>query len=271
MNYLKYLLIFILGFQGNVVSVDSKPKRAIVIGASAGMGRAISKLLAKDYVVGLAARRLSMLQQLQTEIPTPTYIKELDASNPQEAVLALKELIVEMGGIDLLVISISAFHEISPSSRDWLESQAIFDVDIIGFHALAKTGLDAFEKQGYGHLVGFSSIDGLRGIADWPEYSAAKAWASRYMEAERNYFAQHKLPIYITELIPGWINSAEDPDFTKKFPKAYWVDSLDDATFAILEAIKDKKKIAYITKRWEQVSEVIKIMSDDLYNALGGI
>jgi short-subunit dehydrogenase len=50
-------------------------KKAIVIGASVGMGKEIAKLLAADgYYVGLAARRVPLLQELQHEISSPTYV-----------------------------------------------------------------------------------------------------------------------------------------------------------------------------------------------------
>ena len=120
-------------------------------------------------------------------------------------------------------------------------------------------------------MVGFSSLDGLRGIAGCPTYSAAKAFCSRYMGAERNRYIQKDIPITITDIIPGWINSRNDPDFKKNHPEAYWIDSLEDAVHDILKAIKDKAKVAYITKRWEQVACVITTMPDDLYNALGGL
>lgn len=247
-------------------------KRAIVIGASSGMGREVAKLLALDgYTVGLAARRLHMLQQVQQDISSQTYIKQIDASKPEEAVQKLEEMIEEIGGLDLLVISITGFKEVDWHNRDWTADKKIFDVDIMGFYALARTGLNFFERQGFGHLVGFSSIDGLRGIASTPSYSAAKAFCSRYMEAERNRFMQKNMPIVITDIIPGWVNSESDPDYQRKHPQAYWIDSLQVASQEIFEAIKNKASIAYITKRWEKVAEVIKIMPDDLYNALGGI
>ena len=52
-------------------------KKAIVIGASSGIGRALAKLLAQEgYEVGLAARRLELLQALQKEIKTKTFVKK---------------------------------------------------------------------------------------------------------------------------------------------------------------------------------------------------
>lgn len=270
-NYF-YVILLCLSFQPCTQATEQQTKRAIVVGASSGMGRAVAKLLAADgYIVGLAARRLNLLQELQQEIETPTFVQQLDAAKSSDATQKLEALIAEMGGLDLLVISVSGFRNVDWSNRSVEADKAVLDVDVLGFHALARTGLNFFEKQGYGHLVGFSSVDGLRGIAGAPAYSAAKSFASRLMEAERNRYQQKKLPIFVTDLVPGWVNSANDPDFAKDYPKAYWIDSLDNAAHDIMEAIKNKVAVAYITKRWVQVADMIKIMPDELYNALGGL
>lgn len=247
---------------------DKAPKRAIVIGASVGMGREVSKLLAADgYIVGMAARRISLLEKIQEEILTETYITYIDAAKPYEAVETLHAMIAELGGLDLLVIAITGFYDADFTSNDWTQSLPVLDVDVIGFFALARTGLNFFEKQGHGHLVGFSSIDGLRGVASAPAYSASKAFCSRYLDAERNRFAQKGIPIFVTDIIPGWVNSKGNFDFTE-MPQAYWVESLEDASQEIFEAIKNKTSTAYITKRWEKVAELLASLPNDLYNAL---
>lgn len=253
-------------------AVDIHPKRAIIIGASSGMGKAVAQGLANDgYIVGLAARRIDLLRALQQTIITESYIKQMDVSQPHEAVERLQELIAQMGGLDLLVIASSGFRDVAFSDRDWNNDRAILDVDVIGFYALARTGCNYFEQQGYGHLVGFSSIDGLRGIAFAAAYSAAKSFCSRYLEAERNYFMQKNIPVVVTEIIPGWINSQEDPDFKEHYPQAYWFETLDDAAQEIMQAIRNKVPVAYITKRWQTVAQMLNIMPDDLYNAIGGL
>ncbi|HVX00493.1 MAG TPA: SDR family NAD(P)-dependent oxidoreductase, partial [Candidatus Babeliaceae bacterium] len=232
------------------------PKKAIVIGASVGMGRELSKLLAADgYIVGMAARRLNLLKEIQQEIPTASYVMQLDAAQPEQAVAKLKELIEQIGGLDLLVLAITGYYDCD-FDGDWTQSIPVLDVDVTGFFALARTALDLFERQGYGHLVGFSSIDGIRGVASCPAYSASKAFCSRYLEAERNRYAQRGLPITVTDIVPGWINSKSDLDFTQ-IPNSYWVESLDQATQEIFQAIKNKKSVAYITSRWQKVAELL--------------
>lgn len=82
------------------------PQRAIVIGASSGMGAKLVELLAaQGYLVGMAARRLENLQQIQQKIPSRTYIMQMDIAQHQEAVEKLSDLITMMGGLDLLILA----------------------------------------------------------------------------------------------------------------------------------------------------------------------
>lgn len=247
---------------------NNNAKRAIIIGASVGMGKALAKLLAAEgYVVGMTARRVDLLQRIQEEIPTETYIGYMDVSDAEDAVYRLNELIDEMGGLDLLVIAATGFWDCDFDDSDWRASLAVLTVDVVGFFALARTALNFFEDQGYGHLVGFSSIDGLRGIAETQAYSASKAFCARYLEAERNKYMQKNMPIFVTELCPGWINSRGDKDYSE-MPHAYWIETLDDAMRDIMEAIHNKEEVAYITKRWKKVAELLTVIPTDLYNAL---
>lgn len=252
----------------NKLATKHQAKRAIIIGASVGMGKAVAKLLAADgYIVGMTARSIELLEQTQQEIPTQTYISYMDVSNPDDAVNRLTSMIAQMGGLDLIVIAATGFRDCDFDDTDWKKSLAVLSVDVVGFFALARTALTLFENQGYGHLVGFTSIDGLRGIAEAPAYSGAKAFCSRYLEAERNKFMQKNIPIFVTELCPGWINSRGDTDYTQT-PHAYWVETLDDAMTDIMEAIKNKEHVAYITKRWQKVAALLSLIPTDLYNAL---
>lgn len=250
------------------LSGQETPKRAIVIGASVGMGKEICKKLSADgYIIGMAARRIELLTQNQKEIPTQTYIAPMDVSKPYEAVEQLHQLIKTIGGLDLLIIASTGFFDCDFENSDWTKSLAVLEVDVIGFFALARTGLNYFEKQGHGHLVGFSSVDGLRGVASNQAYSAAKAFCTRYLEAERNKYMQKSIPIYVTDICPGWVASRKDYDPTT-LPHAYWIENLENATNEIIEAIKNKVSVAYICKRWQKVAELLAWLPEDLYNAL---
>ena len=252
--------IFFLFFN----SCASESKRAIVIGASSGMGRAVAKLLAKEgYTLGLASRRVNLLQSLQEEIGSESYIRKIDVSRHEEAAVKLKELIDQMGGLDLILICSSSYFGFDNS---WESNKKMIDVDVGGFWAMAHEAIKYFEKQGYGHLVGISSIDGLRGSANCPVYSGAKAFISRYLEGIRNMMLKKNIPIYVTDIVPGWVD-VEHTVFSQ-IPGTYWVSTKEDAAKQIVQAIKAKKKVAYITKRWQIIAILLALLPDYFYNKI---
>lgn len=75
--------------------------KAIIVGASSGIGREVARILIADgWILGLAARRVEKLQELQEQVPERIYIRKLDV-NSSEAEEQFLELIASMGGIDL--------------------------------------------------------------------------------------------------------------------------------------------------------------------------
>ena len=245
-------------------------KKAIVVGASSGMGRQVAKLIANDgYEVGLVARRLPFLKSLQKEIPTKTYIKQIDVSEHETAMTLISELIEEMGGLDLIVITVSSFMDIMDDSEEaldlnWKSNKKTIDVDLAGFLAIATVAIAIFEKQKSGHLVGFSSIDGLRGNPLCPVYCGAKAFISTYMEGIRNKMLRNKIPVTVTEIIPGWVDNEKYKP--SESPDTYWVESTKKAAQEIYNAIKSKKKKAYISARWRLIAWSLALAPDWLYN-----
>jgi len=153
-------------------------KKAIIVGASSGIGKAVAKKLAAEGcdIIGLVARRLEKLQETANEIqgqavkskkkilPT-TYIKQIDVTKRQQAQQELLELIDQMGGLDLIVISLTSFHSIIAGIAT---EESTVDVDVKGFWSMAQVAVEFFEKQKTGHLVGISSIDAIRGNALCP-------------------------------------------------------------------------------------------------------
>lgn len=172
-----------------------------------------------------------------------------------------------MGGLDLMVISAGAFLDVD-EQNPFEADKKIIEVDILGFWAMAQLAVAYFEKQKTGHLVGFSSIDALRGNASCPAYSGAKAFVSTYLEGVRNKMKQSRLPIHVTEIIPGFVDN-EKIAFSK-MDDTYWAAPLPKATKQIFTAIKNKKERAYVTKRWRIIAWLLAITPEKIYNKIGG-
>ena len=152
-------------------------RKAIIIGASSGIGRAVALELAhRGYAVGITARRKNLLEELQQTIGPQAYMRVMDVTEPEKAQEILLELISQMGGLDLIVISAGT----GTSSLSWDTQKEVMQVNVIGFVAMANTALDLFLEQNKGHIVGISSIAGIRGFASAPVYSASKSFISIY-------------------------------------------------------------------------------------------
>jgi NADP-dependent 3-hydroxy acid dehydrogenase YdfG len=79
--------------------------KAIIIGATSGIGRGIASLLAANgFAVGATGRRTELLEELKKEHPS-VLIKEMDITDCKSTMTLLDELIAELGGLDLLVLS----------------------------------------------------------------------------------------------------------------------------------------------------------------------
>ncbi|MBN1428494.1 MAG: SDR family NAD(P)-dependent oxidoreductase [Anaerolineae bacterium] len=243
---------------------DGKPKRAIIVGASSGIGRALAKVLAREgYSVGVAARRLPLLEELQSEIGQRISIKQMDVSDAPKAASLFLDLIEEMGGVDLVVIS-AGIGYLNPELT-WEKEAATIAVNVTGFIAVAQAAMQYFLKQGSGHLVNISSIAALRGSSIAPAYNASKAFASNYMEGLRQKVYKLRLPITITDIQPGFVDTA-----MAQGEGLFWVASPEKAAEQIYQTITRKKQHAYITKRWRLFAWAMKLAPNWLYDRMAG-
>lgn len=237
-------------------------KKAIIIGASSGIGRELAKILAKNnYILGLAARRDELLHQLQKELDTESYVKCIDISRQHKAMNLLDELIAEMKGVDLMIITSGTGH--INHELDWHKEKGTINVNVSGVTAMINVSIKHFLAKNSGQLVVISSIAALRGGSDGPAYSASKAYISNYLEGIRCKIKKEKLNITITDIRPGLVDTE-----MAKGEGLFWVQPPDKAAQQIYDKIVKKKDIAYVTKRWGIIAFFIKRIPDWIYYKL---
>ena len=237
-------------------------KKAIVIGASSGIGRELAKILSRnEYVVGVMARRVQLLDELHSEAEGTFVVREIDVADAESAMEILDKFINEMDGVDLIVIS-AGTGDINHSLSWPLENQVI-KTNVSGFTALVSVAMHHFTKRGFGHLVGISSIAALRGGRESPAYNASKAFESNYLEGLRQKVRKSGLPITITDIKPGFVNTA-----MAKGDGIFWAAEPGKAAKQIYKAIKRRKSSAYITRRWALVAWLMKLLPGFVYERL---
>lgn len=198
-------------------------KRAVVIGATSGIGNGLAKLLVvNDYKVGITGRRSELLEKLKQEHPNSFIVEPLDITDTNTAIEKLKKLAIELGGLDLVIIS-SGTGDLNEDLDFTIEKRTI-DTNVVGFTCVADWAFNYFKNQKFGHLVAISSISGLRGGRQAPAYNATKAYQINYLEALRQKAKNLNQPIFITDIRPGFV----DTDMAKGEGK-FWVATVEKA------------------------------------------
>ena len=237
-------------------------KKIIIIGATSGIGKELAKVFSSnDFEVGIVGRRTNLLEEIASELPTKTYTHTIDIKDTESAIQSLEKLIKDMHDIDILIVN-SGIGHINPE-LNWLQEKETIDTNVSGFTAMANVAMRYFIERGSGHLVGISSIVSIRGSRIAPAYNASKAFMSNYLEGLRAKAIKNKLPIAITDIQPGFVDTA-----MAKGDGLFWVASPQKAAKQIYNAIIQKKKLAYITKRWALIAWLFKIMPNFLYNKI---
>ena len=238
-------------------------KKAIIIGASSGIGRALAKTLAADgYQLGLVARRLELLKELQQEIGAEnSLVRRIDLSDLQQALPQFSELLDAMAPVDLIIIS-AGLGFINPE-LEWEKEQQTIAVNVSGFSAIAGLAMLTFIRQGYGHLLNISSLAALRGSGSAPAYNASKAYESNYLQGLRQKAAKLRLPITVTDIQAGFVDTA-----MAQGEGLFWVASPAEAARQIHTAIRRKASHAYVTRRWRLIAWLFKLLPDALYHQL---
>jgi short-subunit dehydrogenase len=235
-------------------------RSAVIVGGSSGIGAALAVDLARcGYSLGLAARRRPELEAVAAMIPTETRIKVVDISDTASAMAALEELIAEMDGVDLLVITAGTGRTNAPLS--WAPEADTIAVNVAGFTAVANVAMRHFTMRGAGHLVAISSIAAIKGHEHAPAYGASKAFVSRYLQALRHRVARQRLPICITDVQAGYVDTP-----MAQGDHLFWVAPVRVASAQICEAIRRRQSHVYVTRRWRVIAWLLRIMPEWLYN-----
>ena len=153
-------------------------RRAIVTGASRGIGRAIAKRLAADgMAVGLAARSRDALESLAAELRAcgaSAAVEVADLSQPDAAAAKIRGLADRMGGVDVLVHNAGAFVERPVPDLLTDEWRRVMDVNVAAPFAITRELLPLLERGGNGRIVFIGSTASHQGYLNQSAYVASK-------------------------------------------------------------------------------------------------
>ena len=220
--------------------MTNNTKRAVIMGATSGLGYEVARLLLSDgWKLGLAGRREENLRKLQSEFPEQVCIKAIDVkdSNSDKAHLAL---IDELGGMDMYFHSSGIGYQNARLDAD-IELNTL-ETNGTGFTRLVGTAFRYFKEKGRGHIAVISSIAGTKGLGIAPAYSATKRFQNTYIDALDQLAGMQKLNIRFTDIRPGFVatNLLNDGKNYPMLMKAPYAARL------IVKALRRNKRVAII-------------------------
>ena len=178
-------------------------KKAIVMGATSGIGRESARLLAANgFMVAIAGRRKALLDELQAAVPGIVASKVIDICSDQAPQLLL-QLAEEMGGIDLYFHCSGIGYQNLP--LDEAKELPTVETNALGFSRMIGTAFRYFAVKGSGHIAAISSIAGTKGLGSAPAYSATKAFQNCYLESLAQLASIRHLNIAFTDIRPGFV------------------------------------------------------------------
>ncbi|MCH8091486.1 MAG: 3-oxoacyl-[acyl-carrier-protein] reductase [Proteobacteria bacterium] len=155
---------------------DLQGKRALVTGASGGIGGAIARALhAQGAEVALSGTRTGALEALAGELAGRVHVLPCDLSDKAAANKLVEEAQGAMGGLDILVNNAGITRDslmMRMKDEDW---EAVLEVNLTATFRLARAALRPMVRQRWGRIIGITSTVGVTGNPGQANYSASKA------------------------------------------------------------------------------------------------
>lgn len=233
--------------------------KALITGASSGIGRDMAKVLANRGIdLILVARRKDKLEELKEELKINVEIISLDISS-KENCIKLYEMVKDKN-IDILInnAGFGVFGKFDEADLD--KELNMIDLNIKTVHILTKLFLKDFKARNYGYILNVASSAAFSAGPLFASYYASKNYVYRLTEAIYEELRRDKCNVYIGALCPGPV----DTEFNDVANVKFSIKSLSSkyvAEYAIEKMFK--KKLIIVPGKVMKITRILqKIMPE---------
>jgi 3-oxoacyl-[acyl-carrier protein] reductase len=189
-------------------------KRALITGASGGIGGAIARsLAAAGALVAVSGTREAALSQLAAELGSGAHVLVANLAEPEAAEALVKAAAESLGGLDILVSNAGITRDqlaMRMSDEDW---GAVLDINLTAGFRLMRAALRGMMRQRFGRLVAITSVVGATGNAGQANYAASKAGMAGVIKSLAQELASRNITANC--VAPGFIDTEMTKDLSE--------------------------------------------------------
>ena len=186
---------------------DLTGRKALVTGASGGLGEAIAKALhGAGATVGLHGTRREKLEEVAASLGERVHVLPADLGSREDQVALAEAADAALGGVDILVNNAGITKDglfVRMSDEDW---DRVIEVDLTSVFRLTRALTHQMMRRRYGRIVNITSIVGVTGNPGQANYCAAKAGMIGFSKSLAQEIASRNVTVNC--IAPGFIQSA---------------------------------------------------------------
>jgi 3-oxoacyl-[acyl-carrier protein] reductase len=194
---------------------DLTGKKALVTGASGGIGEAIARLLHRQgAAVAISGTRREALEALAGDLSERAHVLTCNLAAKDEVETLVPRAEEALGQIDILVNNAGVTRDnifVRLSDEDW---DRVIAVDLSAAFRLMRAAVRGMMRRRYGRIVGITSVVGVTGNAGQGNYAAAKAGMIGMTKALAHEVASRNVTVNC--VAPGFIDTAMTRALTQK-------------------------------------------------------
>lgn len=245
-------------------------QRAIITGASSGIGEALARELARrGWDLALLARRGDLLDKLAAELTargTRAVAIACDVADGAAVREAVHRAEQALGGpFDLAVANAGVGITSHATKFNIAESDLMIRVNVLGMLYLFDAVIPSMIERRSGRFAGVASVAGLRGLPTSAVYSASKAAMQAFLEASRVELAPHG--VGVTTINPGFIAT---PMTEKNRFRMPFLLQADEAAVKIADALERGVRVFEFPRPMSLAMRFARLVPDALYDRIMG-
>jgi len=194
---------------------DLTGKKALVTGASGGIGEAIARVLhRRGAAVAISGTRREALEALAGDLAERAHVLTCDLAAKEEVETLVPRAEEALGQIDILVNNAGVTRDnifVRLSDEDW---DRVIAVDLSAAFRLTRAAVRGMMRRRYGRIVGITAVVGVTGNAGQGNYAAAKAGMIGMTKALAHEVASRNVTVNC--VAPGFIDTAMTRALTQK-------------------------------------------------------